>query len=888
MAAAVCAQTTLDPRSTGRAHTAAESDSEHVRIRMQTQQRKAAANSGMRLLLLCTLVASLVAVTAAQSASSTPSAAWIPVFATVNGAVVADPYGGMYPADRCNHKMIPISAEMARLLAPDYHGTWQEGVDPLHPDWTTGITMMLGGITWGGAVPFDAWLLQTNTSSYAAHADWYQIDVNAGHAYTPPADAVDRHGYSMQFSRTRNELYIFGGYSSYYAANMEDVWRFDLSNGGTWTLLTNEVDPDLHPSARLSSSTEWVIVPTASADLQKMLLFSGHGKGVGSSVPSPNDLWAFDLSDAHAASGLASWSNPEGFVCGSAGRAPQCPDSLSFGGLFPDLSVPLNQILDQYLTHAPQVRPEDVADYANALLVLQSQLSDMLHSANYVNYSDTHNVVDGACTDWCLQVDASAAGPNRPAPREGHGMSLLNWTNPDTGVASLQLVVFGGRLLDCPSVAEDTARGLECYDPALYFLDLNSWAWTKREPAPTAFLAGQTAPADFWPAHRAWHSQAIYYTPAGGAQLWVFAGHTYDAVGQATFKIDLAVFDFATGRWFLQPPNPSRNPYPGTPLPTEGYMEVYGQAGFGFNNTEQLFSPAYDLHKGVMRGASWIVGDSMWVHGGCSTSTPTQELEPIYDIHGTLWSLKLNTAVRAKDMRVANDDVQWLFGQGVKHAQPGPLTLPNGDPYRYNYFYIEVAQNYGTNLTLLGRGENQTNAIVQRNQKLIGVPATNSTAMPYWGYVKHWGTGLASRMQVQLISNFVPGGAVASAAEGGAAATSSGGVISLFGNPGMSPAETVLNDGIYVAQYSVTEGSQYDVYVSFDGTDVPGSPFLLSLETGLASGADTVPADLSRPIPPIKWNATSGKILTQNYGNLGIPRTFCSNAMRGWGRLFVL
>ena len=812
----------------------------------------------LALLLCCALVLSLAAVSVS---ATSPGAAWVPVFATVNGEKVTDPHSAVWPywpADRCNHKMVPISAEMARTLAPHYQFGWREGTDPHYPDWTAGVAMLLGGITWGGAVPYDVWLIQTNSSEFAVHADWYPLDLNAGVSATPPPDVVDRHGYLMQYSRARNELYIFGGYSSYWASNLQDVWRFDLSNGGTWTYLPNPTDPDLHPSARLSSSSEWVLVPGSSASIQQLLLFSGHGKGVGSSVPSPNDFWAFDLSDAAVASGAASWSNPEGFVCGAAGRAEQCSDAYTFASLFPDLSVPLNQILDQYASvHAPQVRPEDVADYANALLVLQSQLIGMLNSTKYTNYSSG---VDGPCTNWCLQRDVSGAGPNRPAPREGHGMSLLDWTDPSTGVASQQLVVFGGRLLDCPSVGSDTARGVGCYDPAMYFLNLTSWTWSKREPSLAAFRPGQTAPADFWPTRRAWHSQVIYHS-SSGPQLWVFGGHTYDDLGLATFKSDLAMYDFTSKRWFLQVPNLSRNP-PLMLRPGDGYLDIQGQYGYGFNitvnNTEQ-FGPAYAIHKGVMRGAAWVTGDTLWMHGGCSTSTPTQELEPINDEHGTLWALKIGSTVSAGDMRVANDEMKWLFGQGVTHAQPGPLTLPNGDPYRYNYFYIEVLQNLGSNLTVLA---NRTEDVVLHNQQLVGVPNTNSTVMPYWGPTMRWGTGLSARLQVQLISNFVP------------AATSArqGGIISSFGNPGSSPYETI-NDAVYGAQYSVTEGSQYEIYVSFDGVDVPGSPFLLSLETGLASGADTVPADLSRPIPPIKWNATSGKIATQNYGNLGIPRT---------------
>lgn len=836
----------------------------------------------MRAALLCALALALCALIVApcvSGSSSFPSAAWIPVFATVDGVTVDDPHGGMWPADRCNHKAVAISAEMARTLAPHYHGTWHEGVDPAYPDWTTGVALLMGGVTWGGVVPYDVWLVQTNTSSYAAYADWHRVDLDAGLSHTPPPDVVDRDAYSMQYSRARNELYVFGGYSSYYAANQQDVYRFDLSGGGTWTLLENPVDPDLHPSARMSASTEWVLVPSGTADLQRLMLFSGHGKGVGSSVPAPNDLWAFDLSPDHSAATLASWAAVEGFVCGAAGRAPLCPDSLSFSSLFPDLNVPLSLMLDEYLTAPPLVRPEDVPDFANYLLVLQTQLSEMLHEPHYLNYSgEGGNVIDGDCTDWCLQVDA-AAQSQRPAAREGHGMSLLDWTDPATGVHSQQLVVFGGRLLDCPSALSDDARGPGCYDPALYFLDLSTWGWSKREPAVGAFRPAQTDPLDFWPSRRAWHSQAIHVSPSGAAQLWVFGGHSYDTEGMATFKSDLAVYDFAKQRWFLQLANPARNAFPPMPRPPEGYIDLQGQAGFGYNTSEQ-FSVAYGLHKDVMRGASWIAGHDMWFHGGCSTSTPTQELEPIYDEHGTLWVLKLGSSLQPTDLRVANDATQWLFGQGVTHAQPGPLVLPNGDPYRFNYFYIEAAQNLGANLTALSL--NRSASIVQRNAALVGVPHTNSTELPYWGPAKHWATGLADRLQVQLISNFVPAGAAAAAAAADptlaptSVTASSGGIISLFGNPGLSPYETFA-DAVYGAQYSVTEGSQYAIYVSFDGVDVPGSPFILGLETGVASGADTVPADISRPIPPIKWNATSGKIATQNYGNLGIPRTDARN-----------
>ena len=792
---------------------------------------------------------------ASQSAAPFPSAAWIPVRATVNGQVVPDGAElAMWPLGRCNHRFVPVSASMARALAPAYNGTWREGADPADPDWTAGIALMMGGTSSWGEVPVDAWLLQTFTSEWAAKADWYKLSTLRGVGSTPPAEVVGRHSYSMQFSRARNELYIFGGASG--ESNLEDVWRFDLSAGGTWTQLHNPTDPDLHPSARLSSSTEWVLVPTAAATVQKLLFFSGHGAGVGSSVPSPNDLWAFDLSDAHTASNAASWSSPEGFGCGSAGRAAHCPDAYSLSELFPDLSVPLNQIIDQYATpHAPQVRPEDVADYANALLVLQTQLSDMLNTTKYLNYTHTHNLVDGPCSEWCLQVDASAAGPNRPTPREGHGMSLLDWTNPATGLASMQLVVFGGRILDCPSAATDTARGSSCYDPALYFLDLRTWSWSKRDPPLAAFLPGRTEPADFWPDRRAWHTQAIYYTPDGGAQLWIYAGHSYDTEGLATFKSDLAVFDFGSGRWFLQLPNRSRNP-PQMPWPPEGYIDVQGQTGIGNTLEADAFRGTYDLHKDHMRGASWLVGDALWVHGGCTISPFPEFLAPISDEHGTLWALKLGATVHASKLRVYNDLPEWIFGQGVTHAQPGPQFLPDGSEGRYNYFYMTVMQNRGTNLTGLSQAEQQR--IRQFNAALTGVPGTNSSVLPWWGPAMCWGTGLASRLEIQLISNVVTGGAV-----------ESGELISLFGNAGF-PGETNF-DSLYVARYSITEGSSYDVHVSFDGADVPGSPFLLNLETGPPSGWHSQPAGDARPLPPIQYDA-SGAIRTQHYGNMDIER----------------
>jgi hypothetical protein len=395
----------------------------------------------------------------------------------------------------------------------------------------------------------------------------------------------------------------------------------------------------------------------------------------------------------------------------------------------------------------------------------------------------------------------------------------------------------------------------------------------------------------FWPAPRAFHTQQLQLRADAPGQplLWIHGGEYRDARGNVVALGDVAVLDWAAQRWFVTNSLPSsagdvssssESVAVPVPPPEDGFIDTFGHW--------TARAPA-SRHASVLSAS----GEHMWLHGGCaaaidSTTTPLREIgEPIQD--PLLWSLHLGARVGASEVRVANARSSEKFGQGLTQAQPGPLYDENGVRYRFNYFFVTFAHNTGwargsTRLpltdpaleaTLLSSTGLSSGALLALNNSLVGVPRSNSSALPYWARDVPWATGLADRLQILLVSNFVAAGSE------GSSSSQEGELLTLRGNPGYPlqtttvPLEGALVSPIYMLQYSITEGSAYEVYVSFDGVNVPGSPFHVTLQAGPVSGENSGPAADDVPVPPLPdLDPTTGTFPSslQRAGNMALPR----------------
>lgn len=211
---------------------------------------------------------------------------------------------------------------------------------------------------------------------------------------------------------------------------------------------------------------------------------------------------------------------------------------------------------------------------------------------------------------------------------------------------------------------------------------------------------------------------------------------------------------------------------------------------------------------------------------------------------------------RAGLVHAFNDVPSYIFGQGLTKAQPGETQSYTGEA-RVNYFLMFMTENMGFNRTW-----SMDSPLGQIEQYYDGDffirPRTNQTAVPYWGEELHWASGLSGRIQIMMISTQVNDGS----------STSSDSVAPsndlLIVEP--IPYETPI-DGHYAVEYVISAGHTYNVYIWFDGVEIPGSPYLLSMETGEVSPTLTHPADLSRPVPRIDYGPDGHTPIQQHYGD---------------------
>ena len=391
----------------------------------------------------------------------------------------------------------------------------------------------------------DTWVYDTSTLA------WTKLTIPANQAPTA------RHGSSMAYNTSTNEIFLFGGESKDGTGSAEtflnDVWRFETATS-TWTKLTT-INP---PSPRGYASMVY------NPDRDRFYLLGGR-TAIGSppvedgQTPSEVSQEQWELNPANLTwTAVTPTTNMGGQYGAGLVYATATQEMISFGGQSEDATTTLGATLDYTFSRNSWINratdsnmaPNDRRSHAmvenpvsRELFMYGGYIYDIVDGLDGTPSEEAQLVANSEmwvyseeAMKWTEQAEATG---NKPGPLGDHGMVYTTANNP----AYNRVLIFGGQSRDgADTVYHDK---IWTYDP-LAASGTNPWD-----------EVSVVNPPSQRPTARIGHAMA--YSPTDNKML-VFGGQVADGPDPGSYpdyRSDTWVYDVANRSWSTAAGGPS-------------------------------------------------------------------------------------------------------------------------------------------------------------------------------------------------------------------------------------------------------------------------------------------------------------------------------------------